>query len=210
MGRKERRIREREERRNQILDAARDLLLEKGLAATSMNQIAKRAELGIGTVYFYYANKEALFAALQEEGLNLLEQEMQAAAEKAASPADQLQHMAWAYLTFSRKEKEYFDIINYFLSSPEQRFDPPLKSKVDRRGKANLDLVARVVRKGVRSGDFHDTDPRRWALSLWAMIHGLVQFQKFRNTILEGDDYETIYRDAVKRMVAQISTNNAT
>ena len=71
MGLKERRRREKEERRMQILDAARKLLFTKGINATSINQIAKLAELGVGTIYFYYRNKEELFAALQEEGLEI-------------------------------------------------------------------------------------------------------------------------------------------
>ncbi len=70
MGLKERRSREKEARRNQILDAARALLFEKGLHATSINQIAKQAELGVGTIYFYYRSKEEIFADLQEEGLD--------------------------------------------------------------------------------------------------------------------------------------------
>ena len=54
MSLKERREREKEERRKQILDAARALLFEKGLNSTSMNQIAKQAEIGVATIYFYY------------------------------------------------------------------------------------------------------------------------------------------------------------
>jgi AcrR family transcriptional regulator len=206
MGLKERRKRERAERKNLILDAARDLLLEKGLAATSMNQIARRAELGIGTIYSYYASKEALFAELQEEGLDLLYRKMKDVSEKTSDPGKKLENMAWAYLVFSREEKDYFDIINYFLSSPEERFSPPLKSQVDQRGKKNLDIVTRVVREGIQAGAFRITDARRWALVLWATIHGLVQFRKFRNTILNGEDYEAIYRHAVRKLVSELST----
>jgi len=72
MGLKERRAKEKEARRNQILDAARALLFEKGLQATSINQIAKQAELGVGTIYIYYRSKEEIFAELQEEGLEIL------------------------------------------------------------------------------------------------------------------------------------------
>ena len=102
MGLKERRQREKNARRRQIIDAARSLLFEKGLPATSINQIAKRAELGVGTIYFYYQNKEELFAALQEEGLDLLLNDLREAyAEEEDSPA-RLRAAARAYLTFSR------------------------------------------------------------------------------------------------------------
>ncbi len=72
MGLKERREREREERKRQILNAARSLLFEEGLQGTSINKIAKSAELGVGTIYSYFASKEEIFAVLQEEGIELL------------------------------------------------------------------------------------------------------------------------------------------
>ena len=72
MGSIERRQREKEQRREQILNTARELLFKKGIDATSMNQIARNAELSVGTLYLYFKNKESLFAALQEEGLTLL------------------------------------------------------------------------------------------------------------------------------------------
>ena len=72
MGVKERKALERKMRRNQILDAARALLLSVGINNISISKISKRAELGVGTIYFYYKNKEEIFAALQEEGLAML------------------------------------------------------------------------------------------------------------------------------------------
>ncbi len=57
MGIKERRIREKEHRQNEILKAAQTLFFEQGFAATSMNQIAKAAELSKGALYLYFRNK---------------------------------------------------------------------------------------------------------------------------------------------------------
>lgn len=51
-------------KRDQILQATRDLLFEQGLQATSMAQIAERADVGMGTIYNYFANKEELVFSL--------------------------------------------------------------------------------------------------------------------------------------------------
>ncbi len=56
MGVVERRERERLQRKKDILDAARTLLFQQGLQATSVNAIAKESELSIGTIYFYFKN----------------------------------------------------------------------------------------------------------------------------------------------------------
>ena len=124
MGAKERREREKEQRKAHILDTARALLLEKGLAATSINQIAKRSELSVGAIYFYFKDKEELFAALQVEGLELLSHAIRDAAKKKSGPEEKIKSIALAYLRFSEEHKNYFDIINYFLASPETIFFP--------------------------------------------------------------------------------------
>ena len=87
MGIKQRRRREKEHRRQQILDAARTLLFEKGLNAISVNQIARQAELAVGTIYFYFRSKEDIFAVLQEEGLELLLADVQRAQDGCCHPA---------------------------------------------------------------------------------------------------------------------------
>jgi len=50
--------------RQAILEAAYTLFLEQGFAATSMRQIAERAELALGGIYNHFASKEAIFAEL--------------------------------------------------------------------------------------------------------------------------------------------------
>jgi AcrR family transcriptional regulator len=54
-------------KRDQILTATRDLIFEQGLQAISMSQIAQRAEVGMGTIYNYFASKEELVYSLYRE-----------------------------------------------------------------------------------------------------------------------------------------------
>ncbi|WDP89547.1 MAG: helix-turn-helix transcriptional regulator [Desulfobacter sp.] len=81
-----RREREREYRVRTILDAAEHLFAQKGFLKTSVEQIADAAELSVGTVYFYFKNKEALLAALFDESLFLLRSILGEKFEAAPSP----------------------------------------------------------------------------------------------------------------------------
>lgn len=54
-------------KRSQIIQATRDLLFEQGLQDTSMAQIAQRADVGMGTIYNYFDNKEELVFTLYSE-----------------------------------------------------------------------------------------------------------------------------------------------
>jgi len=204
MGLKERREREREERRRQILVAARMLLSKKGLGGTSIQQIAKRAELGVGTIYFYYRSKEELFAALQQEGLEVLQSQVKAADRLGKNPADRLRRISLAYLRFSEEHKDYFDIINYFLASPEEVFTPELKGLVDRQGSRILQEVEEAIRQGVAEGAFRKVNARRISILLWGTLHGLIQFKKMKDTVLQGEDHAVLYKEAVEHLVRSL------
>jgi len=205
MGLKERREREREERRMQIRNAARGLLISKGLAATSINQIAKKAELGVGTIYFYYRSKEELFAALQQEGLELLAGKIAEASKRGKDPADKVKRTAMAYLRFSEENKDYFDIMNYFLASPEEILAPELKKEVDERVNGTLLFVQDIIQEGRSTGVFTNVDPRRASIMLWGALHGLIQFRKMKDTLFQNENYEKIYRYAVDHLVQSLT-----
>jgi AcrR family transcriptional regulator len=208
MGLKERRAREREQRKQLIISAARRLLLEKGLSGTSMNQIAKRAELAIGTVYFYFNSKEALFASLQQEGLELLFKQIQHDCKREEDPAAKLRRTAAVYRRFSLDQKDYFDIINYFLSAPEVMLGAELKQEVDRHGDRILSFIADVVRSGTEQGRFVCRHPYRFAVMFWGACHGLVQFRKFDSTMLKGRSEKDVYRYAVDRMITGLANEH--
>lgn len=201
MGAKERREREREQRKNHILDTARALLLEKGLNATSINQIAKRSELSVGAIYFYFKDKEELFAALQVEGLELLHQAISKAVPKKATPEKKIRSIAQAYLQFSEQHKNYFDIINYFLTSPETIFPPELKNEIDKHGDASIATLTQVIREGIEDGQFKDVDPKRQAIILWGAFNGMIQLKKLQKTILAQNEYHSLYMEIVDRFV---------
>ena len=64
MGIQERKERERERRRQQIIVAAKRVFSDKGFNKATMEDIAKEAELSPGTLYLYFKNKEDLYASL--------------------------------------------------------------------------------------------------------------------------------------------------
>jgi AcrR family transcriptional regulator len=201
VGLKERKRREREARKELILDAARSLLFEKGLTSTSINQIARRAEIGVGTIYFYYKNKEELFAALQEEGLEIMGNRIREAYDSGTNPEERLRKMAHVYLDFSTAHKEYFDIINYFLSSPDVIFTKELKQEVDQQGDNILSVVQKTIHQGIESDAFHDTAAHKSAIMFWGMLHGLVQLKKMRDTLLKDENYEELFDYSVEKFI---------
>jgi AcrR family transcriptional regulator len=64
MGIQERKEREKERRRQQIMVAAKRVFVEKGFGGATMEDIAREAELSAGTLYLYFKNKNELYASL--------------------------------------------------------------------------------------------------------------------------------------------------
>ena len=77
MGIKERKEREKESRRQQIMVAAKKIFTEKGFNRATMDDIANEAELSPGTLYLYFKNKEELYASLSLRILQYLQQKIE-------------------------------------------------------------------------------------------------------------------------------------
>ena len=201
MGLKERRAREKAARKEQILAAARQLLFKKGIQSISVNQIARKAELGVGTIYFYYQSKEEIFYSLQEEGLDILFHQIDAIGRATSPPDEKLRATGMAYLRFSDEHKDYFDIINYFLATPSVILGRELKQHIDRKGSRILELIGGFIRDGIAEGGFRSVDPKKTAILFWGALHGLTQFKKLEDTVLGGEAHRQIFTYAVDQLI---------
>ncbi len=64
-----RRTRRKESRPNELLEAALELFVERGFAATRLEDVASRAGVSKGTLYLYFESKEELFKAVVRSGI---------------------------------------------------------------------------------------------------------------------------------------------
>ncbi len=204
MGQKERREREIRHRRAQILNAARALLFKEGFNRTSVNKISKKAELSIGSIYFYFKNKEEIFAELQREGLEILHASVLKETENTEDSAEKLRRAAIAYYSFSRNHRDYFDVINYFLSSPQVFFSEDVNRTIDYKGSSILSFISRIVEEGVEKKVFTENRPGSFAVFFWASLHGLIQIQKLRGTFVEFDNFEEFFQYSAEKLIKSI------
>ncbi|MFM9367392.1 TetR/AcrR family transcriptional regulator [Streptomyces sp. Da 82-17] len=90
--------------RAKLYEAAVTLIAEKGFSATTVDEIAERAGVAKGTVYYNFASKAELFEELLRHGVGLLTASLQEAADRTAaeggSKVDALDRMIRAGLVF--------------------------------------------------------------------------------------------------------------
>ena len=101
-----RRERERQTRRQEIIDAARVVFARKGFNEATLDDVAELAEFGKGTLYNYFANKEALFASVLQDSFDQLMTIARETLGKAAPFAERIE-------AFVRGE------LSYLLTQPE-------------------------------------------------------------------------------------------
>jgi len=192
----ERRARERAQRRHEILDAARQVFFSHGFHRPTMDDVAAGAEVSKGTIYLYFESKEEILALLLLEGLDLLLDEMETAHEVARPiPEEALRALAKAYLHFSQANPSYFRLIMAFDRGRfEGAISRELYEEVLTRSLRGLDLLARTIEDGTRTGDFSVDDPWRAAGSVWAAVNGVLVLMAhpLRQQMLQTD-LETMF-----------------
>lgn len=192
------RQRGKDKRRRAILEAARGLLLEKGIDGVSMRQIADISDLGLGTIYSYFSGKTEIYATLSVEAFDLIHESLAAAVSPGASPQDRIRAIGKALLGFSVKHKAYFDFLDYFVSSSRRMFPVQTKIHIDKHGEKMLAPLIEAIEEGVKIGVFKPVDAKQYSLVFLGMLHGITHLQKLQETMLKGHRFDELYHQAVE------------
>ena len=156
--------------RRAILDTARQRLVREGYKNLSMRKIAHEVSRSPGTIYLYFKNKDAIFYALIDEGMELLCSILEPLQTAEADPLQRLRRLCRGYVEFGLNNPGYYEIM--FMSHPMVLERYP-KEKY-RRNRRMLELTASTLMACADQGVIDITDPLIDATVLWASLHGLV------------------------------------
>ncbi|MDQ3606837.1 MAG: TetR/AcrR family transcriptional regulator [Gemmatimonadota bacterium] len=177
MGIAERREREKEQLRTRIIEAARDIVSEKGLDALSMRAIAERIEYSPATIYLYFKDKDELVREVVVAGFQRMSECMREDLMEAGEGANALQEyraIGRAYARFALENTAYFRVM--FELPTVAQMECPCPESVDgisMKDEKSFDFVVETLREAVDSGLVCVHDPFRGALIGWGMVHGL-------------------------------------
>ena len=173
MGISERKEREKEDLRKSILNAAREVFLEKGYEATSIRTIAEKIEYSPTTIYLYYKDKDAILYALHCEGFCLLNAQMAVLAH-VADPFERLLAMGRIYIDFAMKNEGLYDLM-FIQKAPIDAIESDDKAWLE--GKSAFDGLRHTIEECVAKGYFHFKDPEVSAYVIWSTMHGMCALQ---------------------------------
>jgi len=103
--------RRRERTRRRLLAAATRLLAEKGLHQTKISDIATAADVGVGTFYLHFPDKETLFDAVVDDTVRRLKAAVDAARARACDAPARIVAANAAFFRFARENREVFKIV---------------------------------------------------------------------------------------------------
>ena len=83
-----------------------------------------------------------------------------------------------------------------------------LKQQIDRKGSHILELIAGFIHTGISDGIFRPVDEKKYAVMFWETLHGLTQFKKLEDTVLEGDDHGQIFNYAVDQLIGGLNRDS--
>jgi AcrR family transcriptional regulator len=169
---KERRAREKEELRQEILDAARELFAKEGYANVSMRKIAEKIDYSPTTIYLYFEDKDKLLYSICEETFAKLVKEFEEIEAGTSDPIEQLERAGRAYIDFGLSHPNHYKVT--FMGAG--RADPMECQNFDPResmGEKCFMHLRTIVERCVQQGKFRPIDLDATSQGLWAAVHGI-------------------------------------
>jgi AcrR family transcriptional regulator len=201
MGIQERKEREKERRRQQIIVAAKRVFSEKGFNKATMEDIAQEAELSPGTLYLYFKNKEELYASLS---LRILQYLLIRVEHVDREPVDNPEQKLVALMD-AMHDVYAFDplmIINMFhLQSSEtlKNLSSDLMKEIETLSRQSITAISKIFEVGVKQGAFIHKDAIALADIFWSLFSGVVLWEASKKIINPKKDFlkptlETAFR----------------
>ncbi len=191
MGIQERKEREKERRRQQIIVAAKRVFSDKGFNKSTMEDIASEAELSPGTLYLYFKNKEELYASLSLRILQYLHIRVEHVnKEVGLTPLEKVDKLIEAM--YDVYDFDPLIIINMFhLQSSEtlKNLSQGLLSQIEDLSRKSIGAIARIFEEGIRLGVFVQKHPVALSDIFWSLFSGVVLWEASKKIMDKEKDY---------------------
>ncbi|MBS0001025.1 MAG: TetR/AcrR family transcriptional regulator [Cyclobacteriaceae bacterium] len=176
MGITERKEREKENRRNEILDAAEKVFFKKGIDFSTMDEVAEQAELSKGTLYLYFKSKEDIRFAIFQRGAAILNSLMQKNMRTLQTGKERLISLGETFIMFSRNFSDYFRLFIEIQTSNMENLNIGKEAFEDYvRHQSPISIVQRCVMQGIQDGSIRRDIPESHLTStLWSQMLGIL------------------------------------
>jgi AcrR family transcriptional regulator len=181
MGIEERRGREREARRLNIVRAARKLFYEKGFKDVTVAHIARKAEISKGAVYLYFTSKEEIYSHILLSDLDNIHNVVLNSLKDGKSATKMLEDFAEIYIDTFLKDRESFrKIMTFMLQTDHPNLSENLNQSLIKSTNKTIDIVGTILLSGVENREFPpNLDIWQNRNIIWGMLNGIISLYLF-------------------------------
>ncbi|MCP4020900.1 MAG: TetR/AcrR family transcriptional regulator [Desulfobacteraceae bacterium] len=190
MGIYERKQREKERRKEEIIEAARKVFSIKGFNRATMEEIASEAELSPGTLYLYFKNKEELHTSLSISILEHLCDKVKNVVDQKITIEEKIERFRDVFIDVYEYDSNI--LINLFhLQSGEtlKNLSEEVLAQLKKFSSEAHGAIADVIRQGIDDGIFIDEHPVALADVLWATYAGIVLWVDSKRVLNDQKDF---------------------
>jgi len=191
MGIKERKIRERDLRRQQIQEAAKELFLLKGFNSTTMEDIAKKAELSAATIYLYFKNKDELYVSLNLISLQYFFNKIKKIHDNSKiSVGEKIFKIKDAmYSTYKYDPLMLRNIMHVQIGGTLLNISKELVDKLNDLSAEIMRMIAHIYEEGVLQGKLKDGHGMTHADIMWGIFTGLLMWEESKKRLNPKKDF---------------------
>lgn len=198
MGIAERKLRQKEEFRASILEAAWLQVLTDGWQSLSIRKIADAIEYSIPVIYNYFENKEAILLEFTREGFQKLADVLQQVKGQHSDPATQLEAMANAYWDFAFDHKEYYQLM-FGLGIPAcDRVNQVAEMKY------MTSMMISGIQEAIAISSHKNAELYLKYHTYFSILHGLVSIQMIEKDGKPAEENRRILQDAVSGFIKSL------
>jgi len=178
MGIQERKEREKERRRQQIIVAAKRVFVEKGFGRATMEDIAAEAELSAGTIYLYFKNKDELYASMSLRMMQYLYIRIEHLHNEELDPKEKISQLSKALMdVYEFDPLILINLLHLQSSDAIKNFSSDfIKEFSDIEQKA-LGKIASISSQGIARCICRNHQPRAVADVVWSLFSGIVLWE---------------------------------
>jgi len=153
-----------------ILQVGMEVFSECGFYEADVDEIAHRANVGKGTVYNHFGNKQKLFLSVVEWGLETLKDKILTAVEDITGVKNQIQAALRVYFEFFEHRKNFYRVLVHEKSN----FREQMEKRFTKKYFSHLHLLENAIKRGIQSGELKRVDPHQCAVLLIGMSNALI------------------------------------
>ena len=172
-----RREREKLNRRNEILQAARKVFAEKGYDVATVDDVASAAELSKGTIYLYFKSKADLFLSTLEMGMEqVISIILDAISDNSDDPIAGIRDIIYRQFLFCEENIDMFRLVTsenvHMEINSEIGRNSEFKKRIMKSFSQNMIALADYIQQGIDMGIFKKVNSKDAAFVLLSTIQG--------------------------------------